>query len=59
MSTPYLNAPIRARMYKSTMHKLIWVGVLVLSLGLLAPALFFVAPRRNVSSACWYLRSMP
>ncbi|MET7609260.1 hypothetical protein [Streptomyces avermitilis] len=48
MSSPYINAPIRARMYGSTLHKVVWVVVVVLSAGLLAPPLFFIAAKRRV-----------
>ncbi|WP_405739822.1 hypothetical protein OG885_38060 [Streptomyces sp. NBC_00028] len=48
MSNPYVNAPIRAHMYNSTQHKVIWVLVVVLSAGLLAPPLFFVAAKKRV-----------
>ncbi|MFF9089584.1 hypothetical protein ACF1BE_24770 [Streptomyces sp. NPDC014991] len=50
MSNPYINAPIRARMYTSTPHKVIWVVVVVASAGLLAPPLFFVAAKKRVVS---------
>ncbi|MER5371709.1 hypothetical protein [Streptomyces sp. NPDC002553] len=50
MSNPYINAPIRARMYTSTLHKVIWVLVVVASAGLLAPPLFFIAAKKRVVS---------
>ena len=50
MSNPYVNASIRARMYATTTHKVIWVVMVVLSAGLLAPPLFFIAARKRVVS---------
>ncbi|WP_433571249.1 hypothetical protein [Streptomyces sp. CA-251247] len=50
MSSSHLNAPIQARMYTSTLHKVIWVVVVVLSAGLLAPPLFFIAAKKRVVS---------
>ncbi|MER5992009.1 hypothetical protein [Streptomyces viridosporus] len=50
MSNPYVNAPIRARMYTTTLHKVIWVAAVVLSAGLLAPPLFFIAAKKRVVS---------
>ncbi|MFE9098925.1 hypothetical protein [Streptomyces sp. NPDC007264] len=50
MSNPYVNAPIRARMYASTQHELNWVVVVVLAAGLLAPPLFFIAAKKRVVS---------
>lgn len=48
MGNPYVNAPIRARMYQSTVHKVIWVVVVVVTAGLLAPPLFFIAAKKRV-----------
>ncbi|MGW7820129.1 hypothetical protein ACWGLF_18825 [Streptomyces puniciscabiei] len=48
MSSPYVNAPIRARMYGSTLHKVVWVVAVVVSAGLLAPPLFFIAAKKRV-----------
>ncbi|MFD6322150.1 hypothetical protein ACFWOL_04565 [Streptomyces sp. NPDC058442] len=48
MSNPYINAPIRARMYTTTLHKATWVVVVVVSAGLLAPPLFFIAAKKHV-----------
>ncbi|MEU6442469.1 hypothetical protein [Streptomyces sp. NPDC047046] len=48
MSNPYLDAPIRARMYAKTWHKSVWVAAVVLSAGLLAPPLFFIAAKKRV-----------
>ncbi|MEU2876895.1 hypothetical protein [Streptomyces sp. NPDC007070] len=48
MSNPYLNAPIRTRMYSSTVHKVVWIVVVVASAGLLAPPLFFIAAKKRV-----------
>ncbi|MFJ5091760.1 hypothetical protein [Streptomyces sp. NPDC088674] len=48
MSNPYLDAPLRARMYAKTWHKLVWVSAVVLSAGLLAPPLFFIAAKKRV-----------
>ncbi|MCX4824879.1 hypothetical protein OG883_34505 [Streptomyces sp. NBC_01142] len=50
MANPYINAPIRARMYESSAHKVKWVVAVVLSAGLLAPALFFIAAKKGVIS---------
>ncbi|MEW2083479.1 hypothetical protein [Streptomyces sp. NPDC005283] len=50
MANPYINAPIRARMYESSAHKVKWVVAVVLSGGLLAPALFFIAAKKGVVS---------
>ncbi|WP_433341112.1 hypothetical protein [Streptomyces sp. CA-253872] len=48
MSNPYLEAPLRARMYAKTWHKPVWVAAVVLSAGLLAPPLFFIAAKKRV-----------
>ncbi|MEV8316252.1 hypothetical protein AB0Q95_18970 [Streptomyces sp. NPDC059900] len=50
MSSSHLNAPIRARMYAKTPHKVIWVVAIVVSAGLLAPPLFFIAAKKRVVS---------
>lgn len=50
MSNPYINAPIRARMYTSTLHKMVWVVAVAASAGLLAPPLFFIAAKKRVVS---------
>ncbi|MFI2424982.1 hypothetical protein ACH5A7_12905 [Streptomyces sp. NPDC018955] len=50
MSNPYINASIRARMYTTTLHKVIWVVAVVVSAGLLAPPLFFIAAKKRVVS---------
>ncbi|MFE3412397.1 hypothetical protein ACFXMT_30025 [Streptomyces mirabilis] len=50
MSNPYITAPIRARMYATTVHKVIWVVVVVASAGLLAPPLFYIAAKKRVIS---------
>ncbi|MFF0556503.1 hypothetical protein [Streptomyces sp. NPDC004266] len=48
MTNPYLNAPIQARMYATTVHKVVWVVAVVASAGLLAPPLFFIAAKKHV-----------
>ncbi|MEV6499754.1 hypothetical protein [Streptomyces prunicolor] len=50
MSSSHINAPIQARKYANTQHKVIWVIVVVLSAGLLAPPLFFIAAKKRVVS---------
>ena len=50
MSSSHINAPIRAHMYANTRHKVIWVAAVVVSAGLLAPPLFFVAAKKRVVS---------
>lgn len=50
MSSSHINAPIQARMYANSQHKVIWVVAVVLSAGLLAPPLFFVAAKKRVVS---------
>ncbi|MFD5627532.1 hypothetical protein [Streptomyces sp. NPDC127072] len=50
MSSSHINAPLRAHMYTNTLHKVIWVVVVVLSAGLLAPPLFFIAAKKRVVS---------
>ncbi|MEU6676983.1 hypothetical protein [Streptomyces sp. NPDC046925] len=50
MSSSHLNAPIHARMYAKTLHKVIWVAAIVVSAGLLAPPLFFIAAKKRVVS---------
>ncbi|MFC7988982.1 hypothetical protein ACFUV2_06670 [Streptomyces pilosus] len=50
MSNPYINAPIRARMYTTTLQKVVWVVAVVVSAGLLAPPLFFIAAKKRVVS---------
>ncbi|MFE9800347.1 hypothetical protein ACWC98_33295 [Streptomyces goshikiensis] len=50
MANPYINAPIQARMYASTVHKVVWVVAVVASAGLLAPPLFFIAAKKRVVS---------
>lgn len=50
MSSSHLNAPIQARMYAKTLHKVIWVVAIVVSAGLLAPPLFFIAAKKRVVS---------
>ncbi|WP_314415421.1 hypothetical protein [Streptomyces sp. DSM 40484] len=37
-------------MYANTWHKVIWIAVVVLSAGLLAPPLFFIAAKKRVVS---------
>ncbi|MGJ3560308.1 hypothetical protein ACR6C2_24490 [Streptomyces sp. INA 01156] len=48
MGNPYINAPIRARMYTTALHKVVWVVAVVVSAGLLAPPLFFIAAKKRV-----------
>jgi hypothetical protein len=48
MSSSHINVPIQARMYANAQHKVIWVVVVVLSAGLLAPPLFFIAAKKRV-----------
>ncbi|MGW2814156.1 hypothetical protein [Streptomyces sp. NPDC001415] len=50
MSSSHINAPIRAHMYANTQHKVIWLAAVVLSAGLLAPPLFFIAAKKRVVS---------
>ncbi|MFJ9478786.1 hypothetical protein ACIRRI_27835 [Streptomyces mirabilis] len=50
MSNPYITAPIRACMYATTGHKVIWVVIVVASAGLLAPPLFYIAAKKRVIS---------
>lgn len=50
MANPYINAPIQARMYARTMHKVVWIVAVVASAGLLAPPLFFIAAKKRVVS---------
>ncbi|WP_306334302.1 hypothetical protein [Streptomyces sp. KL118A] len=50
MSSSHLNTPIRARMYANTLHKVIWIVAIVVSAGLLAPPLFFIAAKKRVVS---------
>ncbi|WP_405804058.1 hypothetical protein [Streptomyces sp. NBC_01187] len=50
MSSPHINAPIRARMYAKSQHKVIWILAVVVSAGLLAPPLFFIAAKKRVVS---------
>ncbi|NJP52881.1 hypothetical protein HCJ93_23140 [Streptomyces sp. SBST2-5] len=50
MSDSYINAPIRARMHTTTLHKATWVVAVALSAGLLEPPLFFVAAKKRVVS---------
>ncbi|MGW7028904.1 hypothetical protein ACWGFX_17175 [Streptomyces xanthophaeus] len=50
MTNPYINAPIQARMYASTVHKVVWVIAVVATAGLLAPPLFFIAAKKRVVS---------
>lgn len=50
MSSSHLNAPIQARMYAKALHKVIWVAAIVVSAGLLAPPLFFIAAKKRVVS---------
>ncbi|MFI8861155.1 hypothetical protein ACIGW5_31985 [Streptomyces prasinus] len=50
MSSSHINAPIRASMYANAQHKVIWVVAVVLSAGLLAPPLFFIAAKKRVAS---------
>ncbi|MFD9860524.1 hypothetical protein [Streptomyces alboflavus] len=50
MTSSHFNAPIQARMYAKTLHKVIWVVAVVASMGLLAPPLFFVAAKKRVVS---------
>ncbi|MFF1557892.1 hypothetical protein [Streptomyces sp. NPDC058279] len=50
MTNPYINAPIQARMYANTAHKVVWVVAVVATAGLLAPPLFFIAAKKRVVS---------
>ncbi|MET7784852.1 hypothetical protein ABZT28_56265 [Streptomyces sp. NPDC005388] len=50
MSNPYITAPIHARMYATTAHKVIWVVVVAASAGLLAPPLFYIAAKKRAIS---------
>lgn len=50
MSSSHLNAPIQARMYSKVLHKVLWVVAIVVSAGLLAPPLFFIAAKKRVVS---------
>ncbi|MBP0935381.1 MULTISPECIES: hypothetical protein [Streptomyces] len=50
MTNPYINAPIQARMYAHTVHKVVWVVAVVATAGLLAPPLFFIAAKKRVVS---------
>ncbi|WP_432762273.1 hypothetical protein [Streptomyces sp. NBC_00069] len=50
MTNPYINAPIQARMYANTGHKVVWVVAVVATAGLLAPPLFFIAAKKRVVS---------
>ncbi|MFD8764098.1 hypothetical protein [Streptomyces mirabilis] len=43
-----MNAPIRAHMYATTAHKVIWVVVVVASAGLFEPPLFFIAAKKRL-----------
>ncbi|MCT9078790.1 hypothetical protein [Streptomyces fulvoviolaceus] len=49
-SSPHINAPIRARMYTSGKHKTTWIITVVVTAGLLAPPLFFIAAKKGVTS---------
>ncbi|MEV5611502.1 hypothetical protein [Streptomyces sp. NPDC052225] len=50
MADQYLNAPIRARMYATTKHKVIWVVAVLASAGLVTPILFFIAAKKGVTN---------
>ncbi|MET7937683.1 hypothetical protein [Streptomyces sp. NPDC005322] len=50
MTNPYMNSPIRARMYAEPKHKWAWVAAVGVSFGLLAPPLFFIAAKKRVVS---------
>ncbi|MFF4248628.1 hypothetical protein ACFYY2_29745 [Streptomyces sp. NPDC001822] len=50
MTNPYITTPIRARMYANNKHRAIWVTAVVLSAGLVAPPLFFIAAKKGVVS---------
>ncbi|MFI0265561.1 hypothetical protein [Streptomyces luteogriseus] len=48
MSDSYMNSSIRARMYDRPWQRWAWVAAVLVSFGLLAPPLFFIAAKKRV-----------